>query len=149
MQKAAFGAGCFWHVEDVFMKLNGVIETEVGFMGGKQKNPSYELVCTGITGHAEVVHIKYDPKKISFEKLLDVFWESHDPTQLNRQGPDIGTQYRSIIFYYNDEQKTVAVKSKEAQQKKLKNEIKTQIVPAEAFYKAEEYHQKYIQKKSS
>ncbi len=146
LKKATFGAGCFWHVEEEFMKVKGVKDTSVGFAGGTVPEPSYKLVCGGNTGHAEVVHLKYDPKEISYDELLDVFWGLHDPTQLNRQGPDVGAQYRSVIFYYDDEQKAAIAKSKAEQQKKLKKPIVTQVEPASKFFKAEEYHQKYFKK---
>jgi peptide-methionine (S)-S-oxide reductase len=147
-EEATFGAGCFWGVEDSFMKLAGVKETTVGFMGGKLKNPTYEDVCTGLTGHAEVVNLKFDPKIVSYEKLLEIFWSIHDPTTKDRQGFDIGSQYRSIIFYYNKKQKEIAEKSKEKLDKsgKFKQKIVTEIVPASDFWKAEEYHQKYLAK---
>ena len=143
MQKACFGAGCFWHVELEFSKIKGVTRTLVGYMGGKLKDPSYEAVCTDRTGHAEVVYLEYDEKVVSYEKLLDVFWKIHDPTTLNKQGPDIGTQYRSAIFYYTNEQKEQALKSKE----KINKKAVTEIVPADLFYKAEEYHQQYLKKR--
>ncbi len=146
MEKATFGAGCFWHVEAAFQKILGVIQTSVGYMGGPLKNPNYRQVCTDITGHAEVVQIQYDPKKISYEELLEIFWKIHDPTQLNRQGPNIGTQYRSVIFYYTEEQKKKALKSREKHQKKYKNKIVTEINPALEFWRAEDYHQKYFEK---
>ena len=148
MEKATFGAGCFWHIEEEFKKLKGVTSTSVGFMGGSLKNPSYKDVCTGNTGHAEVVHLEYDPKVISYEKLLELFWNIHDPTTLNRQGPDVGSQYRSIIFFHNPEQEKLANVSKIELEKagKLKNKIVTEIKPAQVFYKAEEYHQKYFEK---
>ena len=146
MEKALFGAGCFWGVEETFRKLKGVKKTEVGYCGGHTNNPTYEEVCVGNTNHAEVVLIEYDEAEISFEKLLDNFWNCHDPTTLNRQGPDIGTQYRSIIFYYNDTQKKVSNFSKEEYSKKLKLDIVTEIIKAKNYFKAEEYHQKYIQK---
>lgn len=142
--KATFGAGCFWHVEEEFRKLKGVLNTAVGYMGGTMKNPSYEDVCIDKTGHAEVVQIEFNPEKISYNDLLDVFWKIHDPTQLNKQGPDIGTQYRSVIFYHNQEQKKLAIASKEKQSKK--DEIVTEITKAGKFYKAEEYHQRYLEK---
>jgi len=147
--EATFGAGCFWHVEEEFRKVKGVIDTSVGFAGGTVPQPSYEKVCQGNTGHAEVVHIKYDPKQVSYEKLLEVFWSIHDPTTLNRQGPDIGEQYRSVIFFYTPEQKTAAERSKAAleKSKKFKSPIVTQIVPAAEFFRAEEYHQRYLEKK--
>lgn len=146
-QLATFGAGCFWHVEAAFRQVKGVLSTQVGFMGGKTKNPTYEDVCTDRTCHAEVVEVTFDPSKVSYEKLLRVFWQNHDPTQLNRQGPDIGTQYRSLIFYYNRNQKIAAIKSKEKEQKKCNNKIVTEIVPSSIFYKAEEYHQRYLEKR--
>ena len=148
LEKATFGAGCFWHIEEEFKKFNGVIFTSVGFMGGDFKNPSYKDVCTGKTGHAEVVHLEYDPKVISYEKLLEVFWNIHDPTTLNKQGPDIGTQYRSAIFFHNEEQEKTATESKIKLEKsgKLKNKIVTETKSAQAFYIAEEYHQQYFEK---
>ena len=146
MEKAAFAAGCFWHVEEEFQKIKGVINTTVGYSGGTMKNPTYKAVCTDTTGHAESIQIEFDPKKVSYEKLLDIFWKIHDPTQLNRQGPDIGTQYRSAIFYYKEKQKKAAIASKEKMQKKLKKPIVTEIIPVKEFYKAEEYHQKYFEK---
>lgn len=146
---ATFGAGCFWGVEEIFRKLPGVIETAVGYMGGTLKNPCYEDVCTDKTGHAEVVQIQYDPKKISYEKLLDVFWNNHNPTTRNQQGPDIGTQYRSVIFYHTPQQKAVAEQSKIALGKsgKWRSPIVTEITPAATFYRAEDYHQKYMMKR--
>lgn len=148
LEDATFGAGCFWGVEDAFMGIKGVKETETGFMGGKTKNPTYEEVCTDKTGHAEVVHLKFDPDEVGYEKLLSVFWGIHDPTQMNRQGPDFGSQYRSIIFYYNEKQKELAEKSKEEIQKsgKYDKPIATEIIPATEFYRAEEHHQKYHKK---
>ena len=145
-EKATFGAGCFWGVEVEFKKVKGVVDTIVGYMGGKTKNPTYEQVCTDKTGHVEVVQVTFDPKKISYEKLLNVFWKCHDPTQVNRQGPDIGTQYRSVIFYHSEKQKKAAEKSKVALEKKLQQDIATAIEPAKTFYKAEEYHQRYLEK---
>ena len=149
-ETATFAAGCFWGVEEAFRKLDGVAETAVGYMGGHFKNPSYEDVCTDETGHAEVVQVKYDPSKISYEKLLDTFWNLHDPTTLNRQGPDIGTQYRSAIFFHTKEQEAIAKKSKEKIDKsaKFKGKVVTEIAPASDFYKAEEYHQKYLMKRN-
>ncbi len=144
---ATFGAGCFWGVEETFRKIKGVRETSVGFMGGETKNPTYQEVCTDETGHAEVVRIEFDPSVVSYESLLKIFWANHDPTQLNRQGPDFGTQYRSVIFYYSPEQKKTAEKSRAYIQKKNEKPIMTQIVPASEFYRAEEYHQKYLMKK--
>lgn len=149
LEQATFGGGCFWHVEEEFMKVKGVIDTSVGFAGGTVPEPSYERVCRGDTGHAEVVHIKFDPKVISYDKLLEVFWEIHDPTQLNRQGPDIGEQYRSVIFYYDEAQKKAALSSKAKleRSKRFGKPIVTQIVPASEFFRAEEYHQRYFEKK--
>ena len=146
--KATFGAGCFWHVEDLLSKTKGVKSTQVGYTGGQLPNPTYEEVCTDRTGHAEAVEVEYDPDEISYNELLDVFWSNHNPTTLNRQGPDVGVQYRSAIFYHNDKQKEIAEKSKQALDKsgKFDNPIVTQIVPAPIFYKAEEYHQKYFKK---
>lgn len=140
-ETATFAAGCFWGVEEAFRNLKGVIETEVGYTGGKTENPTYEEVCSDKTGHAEAVKVTYDPDKISYQGLLKVFWEIHDPTQLNRQGPDVGSQYRSVIFYHTPEQKKLAEESKE----NIEGTV-TEIVPAGPFYRAEEYHQKYILK---
>jgi peptide-methionine (S)-S-oxide reductase len=145
--KATFGAGCFWGVEATFRKIKGVIDTAVGYSGGNMKNPTYENVCTDTTNHAEVVQVEYDPKQVSYGQLLDVFWSNHDPTTMNRQGPDTGTQYRSVIFYHNEEQKKAAIASRDKQQKKLKSKIVTEIVPAQSFYRAEEYHQQYLEKR--
>ncbi len=145
--EATFGAGCFWHVEEEFSRVKGVVDTAVGFAGGTVPEPSYERVCRGDTGHAEVVHLRFDPKIVTYEELLDVFWSIHDPTQLNRQGPDIGEQYRSVIFYHDEEQKAAALKSKEEQARKYKKPIVTLIVPASKFFRAEEYHQRYFEKK--
>ena len=149
LEKATLGAGCFWHVEAEFRKINGVKNTAVGYEGGNFENPSYENVCTDNTGHAEVIEIEFDPKKVSYDKLLEVFWNLHDPTTLNRQGPDVGTQYRSVIFYHNEKQKKMALASKEKLQKsKYKDRnVVTEIVPAKKFYKAEGYHQRYLEKK--
>ena len=146
--KATFGAGCFWHVEDLFGKIKGVKSTTAGYTGGNLTNPTYEEVCTDRTGHAEAVEIEYDPNEISYEELLDVFWNSHDPTSLNRQGPDIGIQYRSSIFFHNESQKQDAEKSKERLNSsgKFSKNIVTEIIPSPEFYKAEEYHQKYFEK---
>jgi peptide-methionine (S)-S-oxide reductase len=146
--KATFGAGCFWHVEDLLNKTKGVNSTSVGYIGGQLPNPTYEEVCTDKTGHAEAVEVDYDPNVISFEDLLGVFWSNHNPTTLNRQGPDAGIQYRSAIFYHDEKQKEVAEKSKHELDKsgKFDNSIVTEIVPAPTFYKAEEYHQKYFKK---
>jgi len=146
MEKALFGAGCFWGVEETFRKINGVLNTEVGYSGGSTINPNYETVCSGTTNHAEVVLVEYDQNQISFQDLIIHFWKCHDPTTLNRQGPDIGTQYRSVIFYFNDFQKTIAENSKINYSKKSNLHIVTEISKAKEYYKAEEYHQKYIQK---
>ncbi len=148
MEKATFAAGCFWGVESAFREINGVVSTRVGYTGGNIENPTYEIVCTDKSGHAEAVEVEYDPKKVSFEKLLNVFWESHDPTTLNKQGPDIGTQYRSAIFYHTPAQQATALDSLEQLRlsKKFKTPIVTQVVPAETFYPAEEYHQRYLEK---
>jgi peptide-methionine (S)-S-oxide reductase len=146
--KATFGAGCFWHVEDIFTKTKGISSTKVGYIGGQLPNPTYEEVCTDKTGHAEAVQVEYDPNEISFEELLDVFWKNHNPTTLNRQGPDVGIQYRSAIFFHDEKQKDVAEKSKQTLDSSgvFNNPIITQIVPAPTFYTAEEYHQKYFKK---
>lgn len=148
IMKATFGAGCFWCIEPAFQKLNGVLSTTVGYAGGSFENPTYEDVCTGQTGHAEVVQVDYDASKISYDELLNVFWNNHDPTTLNRQGPDIGEQYRSVIFFHTAEQESVAKTSREKLQNsgKYGKKIVTEIVPASQFYKAEEYHQKYYAK---
>jgi peptide-methionine (S)-S-oxide reductase len=148
MEKAMFGMGCFWHVEDTFMKTPGVTKTLVGYTGGRTKKPTYKEVCGDDTGHAEVVYLEFDPQKISYEKLLHIFWEDHDPTTLNRQGPDEGSQYRSAIYYFNDEQKQKAEASKAelTSAKKFSRPIVTEITEAPEFYRAEEYHQKYFQK---
>jgi len=148
---ATFGAGCFWGVEAAFQRVPGVIETAVGYSGGHTESPSYQDVCTDETGHAEVVQVTFDPAKVSFEQLLQAFWSMHDPTQLNRQGPDVGTQYRTAIFFHSPEQAAVAKKSREALEAsgKLKRPIATEITPAGKFYRAEEYHQKYLQKRGA
>ena len=149
MAKAIFAAGCFWGVEATFRQLPGVLSTRVGYIGGQTENPTYKQVCTDGTGHAEAVEIEYDPAKLSYDKLLEVFWENHDPTQLNRQGPDWGTQYRSAIFFTSPEQEAAAKASKEALESshRFSKKIVTQIVPAATFYEAEEYHQQYLEKK--
>jgi peptide-methionine (S)-S-oxide reductase len=146
--KATFGAGCFWHVEDLFSKTKGVTSTKVGYTGGNLTNPTYEEVCTDRTGHAEAVEVEYDPNEISYEELLDIFWNNHDPTSLNRQGPDVGIQYRSSIFFHDESQKQIAqnLKEKLNSSGKFSKTIVTEIVPSPEFYKAEEYHQKYFQK---
>ena len=148
-EKASFAAGCFWGVEEAFRCINGVISTTVGYMGGVTNNPTYNDVCSGTTGHAETVEVTFDPKIISYEDLLNVFWQKHDPTTLNRQGPDIGDQYRSVIFYYNNNQKKLAESSKEKLQEsgKYDREIVTQIIPAPKFNPAEDYHQQYLMKR--
>ena len=146
MEKALFGAGCFWGVEETFRKTSGVTKTIVGYSGGDTINPSYESVCQGNTNHTEVVLVEFDNSKISFEELLLVFWKCHDPTTLNRQGPDIGTQYRSAIFYFNETQKKISNESKIKFAKKNQINIVTEITKAKEYFKAEEYHQKYIQK---
>ena len=146
MEKATFAAGCFWHVEEVFSKVKGVLGTKVGYTGGKEKNPSYERVCSDETGHAEAIEITYAPRIVSYEELLDIFWKIHDPTQINRQGPDIGKQYRTAIFYHNEKQKKSAEESKKERQREFNNKIATEIVPIKDFYKAEEYHQRYMEK---
>ena len=144
--KATFAAGCFWGVEVAFAEIAGVISTQVGYTGGKTKNPTYHEVCTDTTGHAEAVEITFDPEKVLYGKLLKVFWECHDPTQMNAQGPDEGTQYRSAIFYYSKEQQQEAEKSKQEWQKKLSKPIVTEITKAGTFYPAEEYNQHYFKK---
>ncbi len=146
IKEAAFAAGCFWGVQSAFDKVEGVVETVVGFMGGKVDNPSYKDVCRGDTDHAEVVKVKYDPDKISYEELLELFWKIHDSTTPNRQGADIGSQYRSLIFYYDEEQKRLAESSKKMHQKQLGRPIVTEILPTSKFWRAEEYHQKYFEK---
>ncbi len=148
-EKATFGAGCFWGVEAAYRQIKGVIATAVGYEGGHTDNPTYRDVCSHTTGHAEVVQVEYDPERVSYEDLLKVFWENHDPTQLNRQGPDVGDQYRSVIFYNTPEQQKAAEASKEerAQSGKYRRPIVTQIVPAQTFYVAEDYHQQYLEKR--
>ena len=148
MQKATFGAGCFWGVEAAFRRISGVMSTSAGYMGGTLENPTYKDVCTDKTGHAEVVEVIFDPSLVSYDQLLTRFWEIHDPTTLNRQGPDIGTQYRSVIFCYNAEQESAARVSKEYLQKtgRYKRNIVTEITRASTFYRAEEYHQQYLEK---
>lgn len=146
LQEATFGAGCFWGVEEAFRQVEGVTATAVGYMGGTLPNPTYEDVCTGATGHAEVVHVQYDPSKVTYEALLDVFWSCHDPTTLNRQGPDVGSQYRSVIFHHTPEQQEAAETSmaRVDASGRFGRPIVTRIVPACPFYRAEEYHQKYL-----
>jgi len=149
MAKATFAAGCFWGVEATFRQLPGVISTRVGYIGGNAPNPTYKQVCTDTTGHAEAVEIDYDPTKLSYDQLLEVFWENHDPTQLNRQGPDWGMQYRSAIFFHTPEQEAAAKASKEQLEKscRFSKPVVTQIVPAVTFFEAEDYHQQYLEKK--
>jgi len=149
MAKATFAAGCFWGVEATFRQLPGVTSTRVGYTGGNHPNPNYQDVCTDRTGHAEAVEVDYDPAKISYDELLNVFWENHDPTQLNRQGPDWGKQYRSAIFFHSPEQETSAKASKDALARsgRFSKPIVTQIVPAVTFYEAEDYHQQYLEKR--
>jgi peptide-methionine (S)-S-oxide reductase len=145
---AIFGAGCFWGIESAFRGVAGVVDATVGYAGGTVDKPTYRAVCSGKTGHAEVVRVEYDPSRVSFEKLVEVFWQIHDPTTLNRQGPDIGTQYRSIIFYSDDNERAAAEKSKQHLDGsgKFHRPIVTQIVPATQFYPAEEYHQRYYER---
>ncbi len=149
MNKATFGAGCFWGIEEAFRHLDGVKSTAVGYAGGRTENPRYEDVCTGTTGHAEVVEVEFDPAAVSYGQLLDAFWSIHDPTTLNRQGPDVGTQYRSAIYYHDDAQRQAAEASKARQDAsgRFRRPIVTEISPASTFYKAEDYHQKYLAKR--
>ncbi|HXG71934.1 MAG TPA: peptide-methionine (S)-S-oxide reductase MsrA [Gemmatimonadaceae bacterium] len=149
MELATFGAGCFWGVEVTFRNVKGVKEALVGYLGGTLPNPTYKDVCTGRTGHAEVVQVEFDPAQVTFERLLEVFWENHNPTTLNRQGPDVGTQYRSAIFYHTPEQKTVAEASKAKLDAagKFPRPVVTEITPASQFYIAEDYHQRYLEKR--
>ncbi|MDR6226709.1 peptide-methionine (S)-S-oxide reductase MsrA [Desmospora profundinema] len=149
MERATFGAGCFWGVEEEFRRVKGVTSTAVGYMGGSTENPTYEEVCSDETGHAEVVDLTFDPSVVSYRELLQTFWENHNPTTLNRQGPDVGTQYRSVVFYHTPEQREQAEKSKRELEAsgKWKDPVVTQIVPAAPFYRAEEYHQRYLQKR--
>lgn len=148
-ERATFGAGCFWGVEEAFRKVEGVISTSAGYMGGTMGNPSYEDVCTGTSGHAEVVEVQYNASLVSYEDLLRVFWDNHDPTQTDRQGADIGTQYRSEIFYHNETQQSKAINSFESEQRsgKYSRPIVTAITPASTFYKAEDDHQQYLEKR--
>jgi peptide-methionine (S)-S-oxide reductase len=149
LETAVFGTGCFWCSQAVFERLDGVWEATCGYMGGTVANPTYEQVCTELTGHAEVTQVKFDPKVVSYEQLLEWFWHMHDPTTLNRQGADTGTSYRSVIFYFSDAQKAAAEKSKAAAQKNFKDPIVTEITKAATFYKAEDYHQEYFNNNSS
>jgi peptide-methionine (S)-S-oxide reductase len=148
MAKATFAAGCFWGVEDAFRQTKGVKSTTVGYTGGTTKNPSYKDVCTGRTGHAEAVEVEFDPAQVSYLELLAVFWKSHDPTTMNRQGPDVGTQYRSAIYFHDAEQEVAARDSKTVLEKTgvFKRPIVTEIAPASEFYRAEDYHQQYFEK---
>ena len=145
---AIFGAGCFWGVESAFRALDGVVDVTVGYAGGTVDQPTYRMVCSGKSGHAEVVQVEYDPARVSFEKLMELFWQIHDPTTLNRQGPDIGTQYRSVIFYSDDRERAAAEESKRRldESGKFRRPIVTQIVPAAEFFPAEDYHQRYYEK---
>jgi peptide-methionine (S)-S-oxide reductase len=148
---ATFGAGCFWGVEAAFRRVPGVLDAAVGYTGGHTANPTYKDVCTDRTGHAEVVQVTFDPAQVSFEQLLDVFWGEHDPTQVNRQGPDFGKQYRSAIFFHSPEQEAIAKKSKAALEAsgKFRRPIATEITPASTFYRGEEYHQRYLEKRGA
>jgi peptide-methionine (S)-S-oxide reductase len=148
---ATFGAGCFWGIEAAFRRIPGVLDAAVGYSGGRTENPSYQDVCTDTTGHAEVVQVTFDPEKVSYDQLLDVFWTVHDPTQVNRQGPDYGRQYRTAIFFHSPEQEAAAKKSKQALEAsgKLRRPIATEITPAAPFWRAEEYHQRYLEKRGA
>ena len=148
MEKVTFGAGCFWGMEHAFRKVEGVSDAPVGYAGGTTPDPTYEQVCSGQTGHTEVVQVEYDPAKVTFEELLDVFWTLHDPTTLNRQGPDIGTQYRSAIYFHSPEQETTAIKAIKALEEngQFRNPIVTKIAPIDTFYLGEDYHQRYFEK---
>lgn len=148
-EKATFGAGCFWGIEATFRAVNGVQNATVGYAGGKTENPTYEDVCSDETGHAEVVQVEFDPQQVSYRDLLNVFWSNHDPTTLNRQGPDVGSQYRSVIFYHSPQQKTAAEESKSELERsgRFRRPIVTVIEPAPAFWPAEDYHQRYLEKR--
>ena len=150
-ETATFGAGCFWGVEAAFRRVPGVLDAVSGYSGGHTENPSYKDVCTDRTGHAEVVQVTFDPSKVTYEQLLDIFWKIHDPTQVNRQGPDFGTQYRTAIFYHSPEQEVAARKSKQALEAsgKLRRPIATEITPASPFWRAEEYHQRYLERRGA
>jgi peptide-methionine (S)-S-oxide reductase len=145
--KATFGAGCFWGVEAAFRQIDGVTATRVGYSGGTLEHPTYEDVCSHATGHAEVVEVTYDPERVSYEQLLEVFWAKHDPTQLNRQGWDVGDQYRSAIFFHDEAQREAALTSKVEEQPRHPKPIVTQIEPSQTFYEAEDYHQQYLEKR--
>jgi peptide-methionine (S)-S-oxide reductase len=147
VEKALFAAGCFWGVEAEFRAVDGVTATAVGYTGGTAENPTYQQVCSGRTGHAEAVEVEYNPERVAYDRLLEVFWESHDPTTLNRQGPDRGTQYRSAIFVEGPEQEAAATASRDAAQPRFKRPIVTEITPASTFWRAEEYHQQYLEKR--
>jgi peptide-methionine (S)-S-oxide reductase len=149
MEKATFAAGCFWGVEAVFRQVPGVTATRVGYTGGTVADPSYELVCTGTTGHAEALEVTFDPERVSYGELLDLFWSKHDPTTRNRQGPDVGSQYRSAIFFHSPEQEAEAIASRDRLEAegRYKNPVVTEIVPASPFYEAEDYHQRYLEKR--
>jgi peptide-methionine (S)-S-oxide reductase len=149
LEKATFGAGCFWGVEAAFRQVPGVVDAAVGYEGGTLPSPTYQDVCTDDTGHAEVVEVTFDPGRVAYDRLLDVFWENHDPTQMNRQGPDVGTQYRSAIFFHTPEQREAAVASKERLEKsgRYRRPIATEITPATTFWRAEDYHQRYLEKR--
>ena len=149
MKKATFGAGCFWGVETAFRQVEGVVDAAVGYLGGTLENPTYQDVCTGTTGHAEVVEVSYDPLKVSYDQLLDLFWKLHDPTTLNRQGPDVGTQYRSAIFYHDEAQKNAALASRDRLREsgRFRRPVVTEVTPASTFYRAEDYHQRYLEKR--
>jgi peptide-methionine (S)-S-oxide reductase len=148
---ATFGAGCFWGIEAAFRRVPGVLDAAVGYSGGRTENPSYQDVCTDTTGHAEVVQVTFDPEKLSYDQLLNVFWTIHDPTQVNRQGPDYGAQYRTAIFFHSPEQEAAAKKSKQATEAsgKLRRPVATEITPAGPFWRAEEYHQRYLEKRGA
>ena len=149
MHKATFGAGCFWGIEATFRQIEGVLDAVSGYLGGTLESPTYQDVCSGTTGHAEVVEVLYDPEKVDYEQLVDAFWEMHDPTTLNRQGPDVGEQYRSAIFFHSPEQQTAAEASKERLEASGRHSrpVATEITPASTFYRAEEYHQRYLEKR--
>jgi peptide-methionine (S)-S-oxide reductase len=146
-ETATFGAGCFWGVEAAYRQIQGVKSTRVGYAGGSVDDPTYKEVCTDTTGHAEVVEVTYDPAKVSYEELLDVFWANHDPTQVNRQGPDVGTQYRTVVFFHSPAQEKSAIASCDAVQERLDRPVATEIVPAPKFWEAEDYHQQYLEKR--
>ncbi len=150
LEKATFAAGCFWHVEAAFSRVEGVVSTRVGYVGGRLENPTYKDVCSDRTGHAEAIEVEYDSAAVSYDDLLSVFWDIHDPTTVNRQGPDVGSQYRSVVFYHSPDQKAAAIASKgrlQATDRYRQRKIVTEIVPATAFYPAEDYHQRYFEKR--